>query len=154
MSEILPNKLYLGDYGEVKHETESLVEKLGINYFINVAEEVSYSDRVTQYFKDKGVYYYKFSLRDYDDTKFKLCSQPVIDLLHMLISNGCKVYIHCHLGVSRAPTIVVAYLIKYHGYSLIDAVEYVKKQRNMVQPMVNYFHRKTLFLKKCEQKPS
>ena len=37
-----------------------------------------------------------------------------------------KVLVHCHIGVNRSPTVVLAYLMKYEGYTLKSAVEHVK----------------------------
>jgi len=34
--------------------------------------------------------------------------------------------VHCHVGVNRSPTVVLAYLMKYEGYTLKSAVEHVK----------------------------
>ncbi len=42
-----------------------------------------------------------------------------------LLRDGHKVYIHCSLGVSRAPTVVVAYLHWVQDWDFHEAMDYV-----------------------------
>ena len=55
-----------------------------------------------------------------------------IDYVSDSLSNGKSVYVHCFMGVSRSATIVVAYLMKYHGMSLNAAVAHVRSKRNIL----------------------
>lgn len=48
------------------------------------------------------------------------------------IKNGGKVYIHCHLGEGRGPTMAIAYLIS-SGLTFEDAVDYVKNVRPFIR---------------------
>lgn len=48
------------------------------------------------------------------------------------VSNKNKVFIHCSEGISRASTIVIAYLIT-KGYSLNDAIKHLKS----IRPFIN-----------------
>ncbi len=47
-----------------------------------------------------------------------------------------KVYIHCKEGVSRAPTLAAAFLIK-KGMSLDEAIAFIKNQRPFIQILSN-----------------
>lgn len=44
-----------------------------------------------------------------------------------------KVYVHCSLGQSRAPTVVIAYYMLVHDYSFKDAYNLVKEKRPTVR---------------------
>jgi len=46
---------------------------------------------------------------------------------------GQRVFVHCHQGVYRAPTVAVAYLI-YKGMKTEDAVKLVKNRRPLALP--------------------
>lgn len=48
--------------------------------------------------------------------------------------SGGSVFVHCNAGVSRAPTIVVGYLVKCRGMSPEDALQLVKEKRPCARP--------------------
>ncbi len=48
--------------------------------------------------------------------------------LDFLIKKNIKVYIHCHNGHGRAPTLFLAYLIK-KGMKVNEAIEFLKSKR-------------------------
>ncbi|XP_053088342.1 dual specificity protein phosphatase 13A family protein isoform X2 [Pangasianodon hypophthalmus] len=40
-----------------------------------------------------------------------------------------RVFVHCAVGVSRSAALVLAYLMIYHNYTLVDAILKVKEKR-------------------------
>ncbi|XP_034050039.1 dual specificity protein phosphatase 13-like [Thalassophryne amazonica] len=42
---------------------------------------------------------------------------------------GARVFVHCAVGVSRSASLVLAYLMIYHRYSLLDAIYKIKERR-------------------------
>jgi protein-tyrosine phosphatase len=48
------------------------------------------------------------------------------------------VYVHCSQGVSRSPTMVMWYLMKYRGFTAIEAVKHVKSRRVKVSPTESF----------------
>ena len=40
-----------------------------------------------------------------------------------------NVYVHCYWGLMRSATVIAAYLIKYEGYSVENAIQYIKNCR-------------------------
>ncbi len=48
------------------------------------------------------------------------------------------VLIHCHAGVSRSPTIAVAYLMKHFPMAMADAYKFVKTKRSIISPNLNF----------------
>ena len=81
--------------------------------------------------------HYKFHLTHDPDFDFYHQYSDIIELIHLLISNGSCVYIHCDIGISRAPTIVAAYLMKYHDFSLLESIRFIKQRRPRVLPRHN-----------------
>ena len=51
-----------------------------------------------------------------------------------------KILIHCICGVSRSTTILLAYLIKKYKYTPKQALDLVKKKRNIVNPNNNFMN--------------
>ncbi|OGM04510.1 hypothetical protein A2715_01175 [Candidatus Woesebacteria bacterium RIFCSPHIGHO2_01_FULL_39_32] len=53
-------------------------------------------------------------------------------VMHEAVKNGKKVYVHCKNGHARSPSMVAAYLMRYEGYTLEDAVKLIKEKREEV----------------------
>lgn len=49
-----------------------------------------------------------------------------------------KVVVHCEVGMSRSPTIVISYLMKYKNINLREAYNLVKSRRPIIQPNVGF----------------
>ena len=58
----------------------------------------------------------------------------LLDSMHQSLVEGKRVAVHCQAGVSRSATVVIAYMMKYEGLSLNDAVEYVSTHRPVICP--------------------
>lgn len=58
----------------------------------------------------------------------------VVDFIHELLASGKRVFIHCYAGISRSPSFVIAYLIKYKHMSYKKAEEFVGNKRDIINP--------------------
>lgn len=54
-----------------------------------------------------------------------------------------KVLVHCQAGVSRSPTIVIAYLMRLLGISMNDAYNRVRELRPIVAPNIVFWSQLT-----------
>lgn len=50
-------------------------------------------------------------------------------LLFNITFSSAKVFVHCAVGVRRSAALVLAYLMIYHNYTLVDAILKVKEKR-------------------------
>ena len=60
---------------------------------------------------------------------------PFLDLAK---SDNASVLIHCQGGVSRSPTVTIAYLMHINKLSLTEAYEFVKNRRPCIAPNFNF----------------
>ncbi|CAJ1959243.1 unnamed protein product [Cylindrotheca closterium] len=54
------------------------------------------------------------------------------------ITKKANVLVHCNQGVSRSAALVMAYLIKTHGFSLKEAFFHVQSKREVAQPNTGF----------------
>lgn len=73
-------------------------------------------------------------LQDRPDEDMGSLFPLVIQSIENAWARGGKVFVHCHQGVSRSATLVVAYLMWKQGRCFYDALQYVKARRSVVSP--------------------
>ena len=59
-------------------------------------------------------------------------------LNHRHTTDHHHVLVHCVAGVSRSPSIVAAYLIRYHNMSLVHAIHYIQQIRDRIMPNTGF----------------
>jgi protein-tyrosine phosphatase len=122
MSEIIKNKLYLGDMFSANDEL--LIKEKNISCIISVAENL----KVTN--SNPNIQIYRYNLSDDYNCNISL----YFDEISEIINNEKIVLVNCVAGISRSSTIVIAYIMKYYNLSLKDAFLYVRNRRNQICP--------------------
>mmetsp|Transcript_64526 Transcript_64526/g.97238 ORF Transcript_64526/g.97238 Transcript_64526/m.97238 type:complete len:304 (-) Transcript_64526:278-1189(-) len=116
-SAVLPH-LFVG--GAICSEVQfDELQKLGVEHIINVSN----MDRPREGFKCTFI----FANDDQDENLTRLFYQ-VADLIEESEQKGEGVFVHCQRGLSRSPTLIMAYLMIKKKYSLREAFELVKKK--------------------------
>lgn len=93
--------------------------------------------------KFSGISYYFVEILDLPE--FNLTSY--FDKCFNIINN-CRddnILVHCNAGVSRSPTIIIAYLIKYVHMNFDEAFDRVKKARPCVRPNEGFINQLKAF---------
>lgn len=129
MSEILPGKLYLGGI-EDSIQNEEFMKKYKIKGVLNMAKEVGCL------VEDNSNIKYKHILAD--DSASQNMAKEFNEALDFIDSVEGPVLVHCAAGISRSPTIVIAYLMSRHNMNYYDAFKYVKARRAQVDPNFNF----------------
>lgn len=83
-----------------------------------------------------------------DDAIFgMLAALPsVTKSIEQILTAKGTVVVHCRSGQQRSACVVCAYLMKFHGYTLDDAIELVKSKKNdALRPRVNFMQTLLLF---------
>jgi len=124
--------LYLG--GERSARDKKNLVSLNIKVIVNVTNDV---DCIFE--KEKLFLYKNIHIADKYGTNICKHFDETAEFIHKHISEGKAVLVHCKGGRSRSATIMLAYLMKYQGYTLKDAYIYVKSKRSIIQPNIGFW---------------
>ncbi|EQC31458.1 hypothetical protein SDRG_11056 [Saprolegnia diclina VS20] len=125
--EIQPH-VYLGSIGAGANY-EALV-RLRISHILVVSETIVFP------FKDKpeGFVYERVAIADVPSASIEAHFAASNAFIERATSSGGNVLVHCFAGKSRSVTLILAYLVAHHGYSLDGALAHVRSLRPQAQP--------------------
>ena len=63
----------------------------------------------------------------------------------LFIEGNDKIFVHCAAGMSRSPTIVIAYIMWKNKLSLNKAIKFVKEKRPLISPNDNFMNQLKIF---------
>ncbi|XP_042967165.1 dual specificity protein phosphatase 1-like isoform X4 [Carya illinoinensis] len=125
--------LFLGSIGAAKNKTA--LKSLNVTHVLTVASSLPPAH-------PNDFLYKVINVIDRKDTDMKQYFTECFDFIDEAKRLGSGVLVHCVAGKSRrlilpspsSVTIVVAYLMKKHGMSLLKALEHVKSRRSKAAP--------------------
>ncbi len=128
MVEIIKN-LYLCSWPEA----QELVPKLVTPLVINCTKNLDFLCLDTQ----------RIPINDHREQEDTLFLNGVIkeitDMIHNNLTEKTHVVVHCQAGRQRSAAVIAGYLMKYHGYSLENVIEFIRsKKREAFFPEVNF----------------
>ena len=127
--EIIPN-LYISSYKSASNR--SLLESENIKIILNLTAH-----------KCENLYpslikYYSYCIADNSHFKLDANILEALKIIKEAIDKNNKVLVHCQMGISRAPTIVIAFLIKHKLMSFEDALSLVKNKSPSADPNLGF----------------
>ena len=76
-----------------------------------------------------GLAFESVPVKDFNNVELQQCLPKCVDTLARLVGQGHTVYVHCHSGVSRSPTVIAAYLHWCLDWELDRALSHVRQCR-------------------------
>lgn len=128
-NEIIPNILYLGSQLHANsHETLKILQ---ISHILNVTRGPA------TIFPE--IKYCRVYIEDSESEKISYFFQKAYEFIEQAFienTQGARnaVLVHCAKGVSRSPTIVVMFLMRSTGMGLDEAMAFVKRHRDFIEP--------------------
>ncbi|CAH2322530.1 dual specificity phosphatase 5 [Pelobates cultripes] len=126
--EILPF-LYLGSAHHAS--TCDFLSDLHITALLNV------SRKSTDSYKDQYIYKW-IPVDDNHTADISRHFQEAIEFIDTVRRAGGRVLVHCEAGISRSPTICIAYLMKTKRFRLEEAFDYIKQRRSLISPNFSF----------------
>jgi len=124
-AEILHKKVYLGSF-EHSQDKEGL-SGLGIKHIVNVSSHGNP-------FANQGFEYLKIDVPDTVEGVLQPYFEECNAFMKKAIAEGSGVLVHCHRGMSRSSTMVIAYMMAEMGMSLEEGHGLVKACRQCMRP--------------------
>lgn len=123
-SQIFPF-LYLGTEWNASNWDE--LRQNSVGHIVNVTKEVD------NFFP--GLFYYvKIRVSDEESAELLRHWDTTFRFIQQAKENNSAVLVHCKKGISRSSSTVIAYAMKEYGWSVDQALDYVKEIRNIITP--------------------
>lgn len=136
-NEVIPGKLWIGDYESAFNLEGSLLTKHNIECVVSVGSlESSYELCTYDHIK-----YHRIVCCDEPDQQLYVHFEEATRFIH----ESGRVLVHCVMGISRSATICIAYLMRYHLRSFHHAFDMVKKARPCIEPNEGFIKQLTAY---------
>lgn len=123
--------IYIGSYKHPKENTDEF-KKLEIDVIFNCAREINYetdSKYIIEHIRLEDDYKNASLLEFMDDANNKL---------YKYLKEGKKIYLHCSTGTSRAPAILIYYLMSHKGFTYERALSLLQNIRPCIEINENF----------------
>jgi protein-tyrosine phosphatase len=126
--EIIPH-LFLGSIGSASNLKQ--LENFKITHIVCAASGIK------NFFPDKFKYL-NINLLDSEKEDIKKYFSQSYEFIDKAIKNNGNVLVHCHAGVSRSSTILIAYIMKSQKMKLDKILDLMKTKREKVSPNIGF----------------
>ncbi|XP_067951646.1 dual specificity protein phosphatase 3-like [Watersipora subatra] len=140
---LISEGLYIG--GEALARDISSLEAKGIKHVVNCSQGRRFGQVNTgkDFYEGSGILYH--GIPGHDSVKFDISVyfEPAASFIEEGLRSG-SVYVHCHQGISRSATILIAFLMLKRGKTAVDALQQVLQYRP-VRPNNGFLKRLAIF---------
>jgi len=148
ITEILDGSLYLSGAAPL---TAEKLASMGITTVVCALTEIEERHVVAPSYANMPLRKIYVRLMDSHESDLSIYFDPVSEIIEHDIKRGGKVLVHCLAGVSRSPSLIMAYLIRYQGLNLRDAYDYVAERRRIIDPNEGFVRQLLKYEKICNE---
>ena len=108
------------------------INKLGISHIINLTSQQCPNSNFSE------IEYSSFCLSDNPEFDLMPFIDEILSIIITKMRQGKRVLVHCKMGISRAPSIIIAFLIKSLGMTYEKAFDYILNINSRISPNLGY----------------
>ena len=134
----ITDKVFLGNYDAAKSK-DLLIKN-------NITHVLTYGKYMELKFKN-DFKYLQLNIEDIIEEDIENYFKIAFDF----IESGETVFVHCNAGVSRSPSIVIAYLMRKNKLTFLQAYDKVKTCRDSIFPNESFINQLKIYEEKLKQ---
>ena len=124
--------------GNYATKEEDLLGVLQIRVVISALTEDEYEDYMISREDFPDIAWHRFVIDDDEDEKISDYFFTVYKIISQALSENKNVIVHCAAGMSRSPSLVIAYLMIENRWCYEEAFNFVKQRRPIVEPNIGF----------------
>jgi len=137
--------LYLGNWFDAQNYT--MLTTRGISHVLCAAGELGACF-------PKQFTYKCVKASDHPSCNLSTYFDSVADFINQAMTKGSGILVHCAAGISRSTTCLIAYLMKYQGIPLDDALAICRRKRPIVCPNIGFMQQLRRYEAELQKRPS
>lgn len=117
---------------------KDFLEDLNIKVVISALTEEEYEDYMIAKEDFPDIEWYRFIVDDDPNEKISKYFYDTAIIIMKALKENKNVMVHCAAGMSRSPTLVIAYLMIANQWTYEEAFGFIKRRRPLAEPNIGF----------------
>ena len=137
---LINNGIFIGNVDSVISTTKSkdILEQRDIKIVISALTEEEYEDNMIAEQDFPNIQWHRLVIDDEPNENITKYFYTVHNIISNAIANKQNVIVHCAAGMSRSPTLVLAYLMIENKWCFEEAYNYMKAKRPYISTNIGF----------------
>ena len=124
--------------GNYATQESDILEERNIKVVISALTEEEYDDYMIAEQDFPNIEWIRLLIDDDKDEKISQYFFEVHIIISKALAENKNVIVHCAAGMSRSPTLVIAYLMIENRWTYEEAYSYVRSRRGIIEPNIGF----------------
>ncbi len=137
---LINNGIFIGNLSSVISTTKSndILEERGIKVVISALTEEEYEENMIAEQDFPSIEWHRLVIDDNPKEPISKHFYTVHNIISNAIADKKNVIVHCAAGMSRSPTLVLAYLMIENKWCFEEAYNHIKAKRPYINPNIGF----------------
>ena len=139
---LINNGIFIGNahsvIGNYATKDADILEERNIKVVISALTEEEYEDYMIAKEDFPNIEWHRLVIDDDEDERISEYFFSVHKIISNALTHNKNIIVHCAAGMSRSPTLVIAYFMIENRWSYEEAINFVRKRRPIVEPNIGF----------------